>query len=214
VLVGLTDVPVLGAVPDETHITPEEERGMLASISRALELPLSETDVVGRFAGMRPLLEAAGDETADLSRRHAVIEDPQTGVVTVAGGKLTTYRAMAQDAVDAIARRSGVEAAACVTTRLALVGAQPRDAVVPGIPRRLLHRYGAEAPMVAAAGSMERLADDVPTTPAELRFAVEHELALTIDDVLDRRTRIGLVPARRAEVADVARELIEERLPA
>ena len=119
-----------------------------------------------------------------------------------------------QDAVDAIARRSGVEAGPCVTDRLALVGAQPRDAVVPGIPRRLLHRYGAEAPMVAAGGSLEPLADDVATTPAELRFAVEHELALTVDDVLDRRTRIGLVPDRRAEVAETARELIEERLPA
>jgi glycerol-3-phosphate dehydrogenase len=214
VLVGLTDVPVLGPIPDETRITPEEERGMLGTISRALELPLSEADVVGRFAGMRPLLEATGDETADLSRRHAVVEDPQTRVVTVAGGKLTTYRAMAQDAVDAIAARAGVDAGPCATTRLPLVGAQPRDAVVPGVPRRLAHRYGSEAPVVAATGSLEPLADDVPTTAAELRFAVEHELALTADDLLDRRTRIGLVPARRAEVADAARELIEERLPA
>jgi glycerol-3-phosphate dehydrogenase len=214
VLVGLTDVPVLGPVPDETRITPEEERGMLATISRALERPLSEADVVGRFAGMRPLLEAAGDETADLSRRHAVVEDPDTRVVTVAGGKLTTYRAMAQDAVDTIAQRPGVQAGPCVTPRLALVGAQPRDTVLPGIPRRLLHRYGAEAPIVAAAGPLAPLADDVPTSAAEVRFAVEHELALTIDDVLDRRTRIGLVPARRAEVADLAGELIEERLPA
>jgi glycerol-3-phosphate dehydrogenase len=214
VLIGLTDVPVLGPVPDETHITPEEERGMLATISRALELPLTEADVVGRFAGMRPLLESSGEETADLSRRHAVVEDPQTRVVTVAGGKLTTYRAMAQDAVDAIARRDGVQAGPCVTAQLPLVGAQPRDTVMPGIPRRLRHRYGAEAPLVAAAGSLEPLADDVATTPAELRFALEHELALTTDDLLDRRTRIGLVPARRAQVADIARELIEEGLPA
>ena len=214
VLVGLTDVPVLGPVPDETRITPEEERGLLATVSRALDVPLAEDDVVGRYAGMRPLLEAAGDETADLSRRHAVIEDRDTHVLTIAGGKLTTYRAMAQDAVDALAARPGVAAGPCVSARTALVGAQPRDTVRPGIPRRLLHRYGAEAPLVAALGDLAPLAPDVPTSVAELRFAVEHELALTADDLLDRRTRIGLVPARRAEVADTARELIEERLPA
>jgi glycerol-3-phosphate dehydrogenase len=214
VLIGLTDVPVLGPVPDETHSTPEEERGMLATVSRALDVPLTEADVVGRYAGMRPLLESGGDATADLSRRHAVIEDPDTHVLTIAGGKLTTYRAMAQDAVDALAARPDVEAGPCVTARLPLVGAVPRDTLLPGIPARLVHRYGAEAPLVVAGGPLERLAADVETTAAELRFAVEHELALTVDDLLDRRTRIGLVPARRAEVAEAARELIEERLPA
>ncbi len=176
-------------------------------------MPLTEADVVGRYAGMRPLLESAGEQTADLSRHHAVIEDPDTRVLTVAGGKLTTYRAMAQDAVDALAARTGVQAGPCITARLPLVGAQPRDAARAGIAPRLAHRYGAEAPLVAACGDLTPLAADVPTTAAELRFAVEHELALTVDDLLDRRTRIGLVPARRAAVADAARELIEERQP-
>jgi glycerol-3-phosphate dehydrogenase len=214
VLIGLTDVPVLGEVPDETAITPEEERGMLKTISRALELPLTEDDVVGRFSGMRPLLQSSDDSTADLSRRHAVVEDPDTRVLTIAGGKLTTYRAMAADTVDAIAARDGVEAGPCVTHRTPLVGAQPRDTVTPGIPTRLAHRYGSEAPLVAASGALTPLAPDVPTTPAELRFAVQHELALSAADLLDRRTRIGLVPARRAAVLDAARELIEEPLPA
>ncbi len=214
VLIGLTDVPVLGPIPAETHSTPEEERGMLGTVSRALSVPLDEDDVVGRFAGMRPLLESAGDETADLSRRHAVVEDPDTAVLTVAGGKLTTYRAMAQDAVDALAARPGVEVGPCRTARLPLVGAQPRDARSPGIPARLAHRYGSEAPLVAGSGHLTPLAPDVATSAAELRFAVAHELALTADDLLDRRTRIGLVPARRAAVADAAHELIEERLPA
>ena len=214
VLIGLTDVPVLGDIPDETRSTPEEERGMLRTVSRALDVPLTEDDVVGRFAGMRPLLEAEGDETADISRRHAVVEDPDTHVLTIAGGKLTTYRAMAQDVVDALVARPGVDAGPCVTARLPLVGAVPRDMTYPGLPQRLVHRYGAEAPAVAALGSLEPLAPDVPTSVAELRFALRHELALTADDLLDRRTRIGLVPSRRAEVAETARELIEERLPA
>jgi glycerol-3-phosphate dehydrogenase len=221
VLVGLTDVPVLGDVPDDATVTPEEEGGLLQSISRALERPLTSDDVVGRTAGMRPLVDgrsgAASDRpgrggeegTADLSRRHALIEDPDSRVLTIVGGKLTTYRRMAQDVVDAIAARPGVSAAACTTDRLALVGAQPRDTRMPGIDERLVRRYGAEAPIVAALDAgHDPLAADVPVTAAELRFAVEHELALTPDDLLDRRTRIGLVPVRRAAAVAAAHEAL------
>jgi glycerol-3-phosphate dehydrogenase len=224
VLIGLTDVPVLGDVPDDATVTAEEEGGLLQTISRALEVPLTAADVVGRTAGMRPLVDGcSGDDvgrgrrrggergTADLSRRHALIEDPQSRVITIVGGKLTTYRRMAQDVVDAIAARPGVTTAACTTDRLALVGAQPRDTRMPGIDERLVRRYGAEAPLVTTTGRPEdhrRIAADVPVTPAELRFAVEHELALTPDDLLDRRTRVGLVPTRRAVALPAAQEAL------
>jgi glycerol-3-phosphate dehydrogenase len=213
VLIGITDVPVLGPPPDEPEVTPEEERGLLRAISASLDVPLTEADVVGRFAGLRPLV--AGDEgaTADLSRRHALIEDPDTDVLTIVGGKLTTYRRMAQDTVDAIAARPGVAAGPCRTATLPLVGAQPADAPRPGVPERLARRYGAEARDVLALADgrpelLEPLADDVPVTGAELCFAAQRELALTVDDLLDRRTRIGLVPARRAEVLGRVRELL------
>jgi glycerol-3-phosphate dehydrogenase len=212
VLIGITDVPVLGPTPDEPEVSAEEERGLLRAIGGALDLPLTEADVVGRFAGLRPLV--AGDEgaTADLSRRHALVEDPETRVLTIVGGKLTTYRRMAQDTVDAIAARPDVVAGPCRTARLALVGALPVEEA-GGIAPRLARRYGAEAADVLALADgrpelLEPLAEDVPTTGAELRFAVERELALSVDDVLDRRTRIGLVPARRAAVLDTARELL------
>ena len=127
VLVGLTDVPVLDPVgTEDPQVTDEEERGLLRSLSSALELPLEREDVIGRFAGLRPLVDRGDGETADLSRRHALIEDPDSHVLTIVGGKLTTYRRMAQDAVDAIAARPGVGAGPCRTTRLPLVGATPK----------------------------------------------------------------------------------------
>jgi glycerol-3-phosphate dehydrogenase len=207
VLVGVTDDPLDGEVPDEPSVADADEAFLLDAVSAALEVPLDAADVVGRFAGVRPLLAGDG-RTADLSRRHAIAEDERTGMVTVVGGKLTTYRRMAQDAVDRVAARPDVAAGPCVTARLALVGAGARRAA--GVPARLDRRYGAEAAAVAALAVgdptlLEPLAPDVPACAAELRFAVEHEGALTEADVLDRRLRLGLVPAWRAAALPHAR---------
>jgi glycerol-3-phosphate dehydrogenase len=174
VLIGLTDEPFEGPVPDEPAVSAEEERFLLEAISRVLERPLAPQDIVGRFAGLRPLLAGAPDAaTADLSRRHAVIE--HDGVVTVVGGKLTTARRMAQDAIDRVVARSHVHAGRCLTRRIGLVDGPPWD-----------------------AEQRDRLA-----------FAVAHELALTVDDLLDRRTRLGLVPERRAAALDAARAALD-----
>lgn len=179
VLIGLTDEPHDGPIPDEPAVSPAEERFLLEAVSRAFERPLTEQDVVGRFAGLRPLLAGAQDaSTADLSRRHAVIE--HDGVVTVVGGKLTTARRMAQDTVDRVAGRPDGAASACITHRLPLVGASG-DAGASG-------------------------AEDLH---ARFRFAVAHELALTAEDLLDRRTRLGLVPERRAAALDAARAALD-----
>ena len=159
-------------------------------------------DVVGAYAGLRPLLDADGS-TADLSRRHAVLASPG-GVVTVVGGKLTTYRRMAEDAVDLV---------------LALVGAAPRDALARvEAPSRLVRRYGVEAPALLAHGRsfgldhadlLAPVADGIPTTTAELLWGVTHEGALDADDLLDRRTRIGLVPADRARAQAAAAAAVD-----
>ena len=207
VTIGLSDVPHTGPIPDEPEVSATEEAELLAHASRALDVQLSSADVIGRHAGLRPLLAAEGDHaTADLSRRHAVLEDPGTGALTVVGGKLTTYRRMAQDVVDRLTDRP------CRTAALALVGA--RGPVPAGVPTRLARRYGAEAAaVVALAGGrpelLEPLAPGIGVTGAELRFAVAHELALTLDDLLDRRTRLGLVPERRA----AAEAAVRKRLP-
>ena len=218
VLVGLTDEPLPpGALPDVPEVTAEEERFLLTTLNRALATDLTGDDVVGRFAGLRPLLDAGDGATADVSRRHAVLGDPMGGVLTVVGGKLTTYRRMAQDVVDVIARRPGVAASPCRTTNLPAIGAQAQDVRVPGVPARLTRRYGAEAPVIAALADerpelLQPVAPGVPVLGVELRWAVEREGALTASDVLDGRTRLGLVPAWRDAALPALERLVPEVL--
>ncbi len=210
VAIGLTDVDAAGPIPDVPAPSAGEEATLLEHASAALEVSLGPDDVAGRYAGLRPLLAGDG-ETADLSRCHAVLEDAGTGALTVVGGKLTTYRAMAQDAVDRITDRP------CRTHRLPLVGAPGSAAgsgAVAGAPpsavgagpalARLARRFGAEAAAVAELGSTEPLAPGVPVCEAELRWAAAHELALTPEDLADRRTRAGLVPEWREAVLAAA----------
>jgi glycerol-3-phosphate dehydrogenase len=211
VMIGLTDDPFeQGAVPDAPAVTDSEVEFLLGTVSRALERPLTPADVVGSFAGLRPLLDTGDGDTSDLSREHAVIADPSTGAVTVVGGKLTTYRKMAQDAVDAVSDRP------CVTASLPLVGAGgPLPAAVPA---RLIRRFGSEAGSVAALAAgrpalLEPVAPGVPVLGVELLAACEREGALTSEDVLDIRTRAGLVPAWRA-ATQAALDRLEQAIAA
>ncbi|MEV5828580.1 glycerol-3-phosphate dehydrogenase/oxidase [Spirillospora sp. NPDC052242] len=213
VYVGLTDEPVDGPVPDVPEPSPGEIGFLLDVLGAALEVPVRPADVVGAFAGLRPLLDTgAGGGTADLSRRHAVLASRE-GVVTVVGGKLTTYRRMAQDAVDAAVAARGLAAGPCRTTRIPLVGAAPPDRLARlDAPQRLVRRYGTEAPLLAALGAddpalLEPVVPGLPVLGAELAWAVRHEGALDAGDVLDRRTRIGLVAADRAAALPAAEAL-------
>jgi len=221
VYVGLTDEPVDGAIPDVPEPTDGEIEFLLGTLNSVLAERIQRADVAGAFAGLRPLLgtaQSAGGvpaRTADLSRKHALLTS-QDGVITVVGGKLTTYRRMAEDAVDAAVRRGRLPAGPCRTTRLPLVGAAP-PAVLARIdaPRRLVGRYGTQATDVLAEGSgdpalLSPIADGVEITPAELRYAVRHEGALDVGDLLDRRTRIGLIPDDRARAEQAAARALAE----
>lgn len=210
VYVGLTDDPFSGPLPDVPSVPSADVDFLLDVLNSVLHRPVTHADVLGAFAGLRPLLNAPG-ASADLSRRHAVRSDD--GIVTIVGGKLTTYRKMAEDAVDAAVRTAGLTAGRCVTKTLALPGAVPStlDAPAhlvararPDAPARLVARYGSEAPQVAALGLTE-VAPGV--TIGELRWAVENEGALDESDLLDRRTRAGLVSADRAAALPAARSL-------
>jgi glycerol-3-phosphate dehydrogenase len=183
-------------------------------VNQVLAEPLTQDDLVGAYAGLRPLVLPAsagtgpGDATADLSRKHLLAWDGP--VLTVVGGKLTTYRAMAEEAVDEVVARLGRGARAATTARLPLVGAAPRPALARlTAPARLVARYGTEAPLVEALGSAAVVAGR-PETVGELRFAVRNEGARTVADLLDRRTRIGLVPADRARAVPVAESVLAE----
>jgi glycerol-3-phosphate dehydrogenase len=225
VYVGLTDEPVEGPVPDVPEPAETEIGFLLDVVSAAFERPLRRDDVVGAFAGLRPLLDAgeAPEEgsTADLSRRHAVLTSA-TGVVSVVGGKLTTYRRMAEDAVDAVLASTRLAADPCRTRTLPLTGAAPRDVLAASeSPGRLIRRYGTDADLVLVTSrEATGLTDDellaplsegvegVPTCLAELVFGVTHEGAHDVGDLLDRRTRVGLVPADRALAAPAAQRAL------
>ncbi|MEU5219685.1 glycerol-3-phosphate dehydrogenase/oxidase [Streptomyces sp. NPDC020807] len=214
VYVGLTDEPVDGDVPDVPEV-PETDIGFLLDVlGSALDVTLHRDDVVGAFAGLRPLLDTSGaadgsGRTADISRKHAVLTSAE-GVVTVVGGKLTTYRRMAQDAVDAAVAARGMTAGPCRTASVPLVGAAPQRTLAGlDVPQRLVFRYGTEAAAVHALGLADpALAAPVvpghPVTGAELLWAVRHEGALDTADLLDRRTRIGVVPEDRALAEEAA----------
>ena len=214
--VGLTDEPVSGAVPDVPEPPEEDIEFLLSVIGRALEHPLTRDDVVGAYAGLRPLLDSGGS-TADLSRRHAVLVSG-AGVVTIVGGKLTTYRRMAEDALDKALRLARVEAGPCRTRRLPLLGAGTRDELA-GVdaPARLVRRFGTEAPLLVANAvahgltreeALAPVSPTIPATLAELLFGVTHEGAADVADLLDRRTRIGLVPADRVVAEPLARRAL------
>uniref|UniRef100_UPI001BDD7402 glycerol-3-phosphate dehydrogenase/oxidase n=1 Tax=Sphaerisporangium fuscum TaxID=2835868 RepID=UPI001BDD7402 len=203
--VGLTDEPVDGPIPDVPEVPESDVRFLLGVLNSVLDVPLARSDVAGAYAGLRPLLTGDG-RTADLSRRHAVVE-ASDGLVTIVGGKLTTYRRMAQDAVD----RAFPGAPASRTARLPLVGAgaSPRD----GVPARLVERYGSEAAAVHELAERDpALAETLPLgiTLAELVWAVRHEGALDAGDLLDRRTRLGLVAGDRAAALPAAERVLRE----
>ncbi|MGY1813862.1 glycerol-3-phosphate dehydrogenase/oxidase [Blastococcus sp. SYSU D00820] len=215
VYLGLTDEPVDGPVPDDDPRPGDAEVDqLLETVNRVLEEPLTRADVVGSYAGLRPLVlpESAGrgpgGATADLSRKHLLRWDGP--VLSVVGGKLTTYRAMAEEAADAVVRRLGRGAGRSITARLPLAGAAPRLSLARvEAPPRLVARYGTEAPAVAALG-LEPVVEGRPETVGELRFAVRAEGARSVGDLLDRRTRIGLVPADRAAAEPVAERVLAE----
>ncbi|MGC0334213.1 glycerol-3-phosphate dehydrogenase [Streptomyces sp. SAI-170] len=215
VYVGLTDEPVDGDIPDVPEV-PETDIGFLLDVlGSALDVTVHRDDLVGAFAGLRPLLDTrgTGGRTADISRKHAVLTSPD-GVVTVVGGKLTTYRRMAQDAVDAAVAVRRLTAGPCRTASVPLVGAARPSALVRlDAPARLVRRYGSEAEAVHALGVQDpALARPVvpghPVTGAELVWAVRHEGALDESDILDRRTRIGLVAQDRGLAEEAARDAL------
>ncbi len=221
IYVGLTDEPVSGPMPDVPVPSEAEVDFLLGVVASAFAAPPTRDDVVGAYAGLRPLLEVAGaadGTTADLSRRHAILTST-TGVTTVVGGKLTTYRRMAQDTLDVVVAAGRLDAGPCRTASLALAGAAPAERLrALSAPPRLVRRFGADADLVlTSARAATGLGDDellapvsgaVPVTLAELVFAVTHEGAHDVGDLLDRRTRVGLVAADRSAAEPLARRAL------
>lgn len=221
---GLTDEDAPEDIPDVPE-TPEEDIDfLLDNINRALDKKLTRDDVRGAFTGLRPLLDnGEAESTADLSRRHAIVDSADGHVCSVVGGKFTEYRLMAEETLDHVVEKFGLQAGPCTTKNEPLVGA-PGNADCAhvarrdffGLPQGLIKRFGNEAPMVLDAATVERPLDTIAgldVTRAEVEFAFTHEGALTVEDVLERRTRAAMVPedaeAARGDVEKIFEELKE-----
>jgi glycerol-3-phosphate dehydrogenase len=218
VYLGLTDEDAPGPIPDVPVATPAEITFLLDTVNTALDVKLTAGDVRGSYAGLRPLIDNGAGRTSDISRDHAVIESG-SGVISVVGGKLTEYRHMAQDVLDRAVALRGLTAGPCRTRNLPLVGAaaNPGSPVASDhqLPSSLVARFGAEAANVIASATCSRptdpVADGIDVTRAEFDYAVTHEGALEADDILDRRTRIGLVASDRERASVAAKEAISAR---
>jgi glycerol-3-phosphate dehydrogenase len=225
-IVGTTDTDFSGD-PAEPAPTEDDVEYILAAANRVLARPLTRGDVVAVYAGLRPLVDPrvgnGAKPTTKLSREH-VVDTPVPGLASIAGGKFTTYRLMARDVIDAAVADFGREVPGSVTGQVPLLGADGLAAVQPaagrlaedyGVPREavehLLDRYGTRAEEVlrlarADAGLARPLAQGHPYLRAEVAYAVTHENALHVEDVLMRRTRLFIesADAGAGAAADVA----------
>jgi len=224
-LIGTTDAAYDGPV-DRPSATADDVDELLDEVNRTLDVDLSRSDVLGTYAGLRPLaVSGSPGSTVKASREHRVTTEPN-GLVRVTGGKYTTYRVMAQDAIDAALGRDEARRRPSATAELRLVGALPRpdldtlssrlvveQGIDGAVAARLVARHGSEAREVVALGKeqglLSRLAPDVEHLEAEVAWAARHELAFSLDDVLARRTRLAQErPDRAASIAPRAAEIL------
>jgi glycerol-3-phosphate dehydrogenase len=218
-LIGTTDAPYEGT---DEHPAADgwEVTHLLDTVNATMDVDLRREDVVGTYAGLRPLIASDGS-TVKASREHRVSVEAN-GVVRVGGGKYTTYRVMASDVIDAVLGPEAARARPSATAEHRLVGAADQPdldrlaaglAAEPGLAaigplaaERLVARHGTEAPAVVGLGTsldlVRPLVDGRPFLEAEVPWAARHELALSVDDVLARRTRLAQeLPDRGAAVA-------------
>ena len=196
-LLGTTDTPVK-TVPLEPLPTAQEIDFILETAAQYLSRPPTRADVLSAFAGVRPLVKAAeASSTAALSRDHT-IHVAQSGLLTIAGGKWTTYRKMAEHCVDHAATLARLDERPCVTKTLEIHGYHSNAGQFGE-----LSVYGADAPKVEQLMREKPqlalpLHETVPLNGAQVAWAVRHEMARTVDDVLSRRVRVLPVNARAA----------------
>jgi glycerol-3-phosphate dehydrogenase len=223
-LIGTTDT-LTAAGPDALEVQPEEIAYLLEAHNHYLLPSLGTVEVLGSFVGLRPLIRARPGEPSALSREFRNFESP-SGLVSVAGGKFTTYRHMAQRVTDLIVKRLGM-ARRCRTHDLALDGtpAEPWAIFAPrminelrqhpldgGSALHLVERYGRRAADVAAYLEREpelarRVVPAEPDLQVELVYQREHEMAVWPEDCLLRRTRLGLFRPDLLDQGEAARRL-------
>ena len=206
-LIGTTDTD--HPERDVVHVRPAEEdiAYLLDAVNGFFATELTPDDLAGAYAGVRPLI-STGDrgKSVDISRK-AELYETSSGMITITGGKLTTWRRMAKQTVDRIVERDGNDAR-CITHELPLgMAVAPDDltAAPEWAREQLAGRYGHIAHEVLASGPAERIVPGRPDLLAEVVYAVRREQARTVGDVLLRRTRLGLTAARSLTGAVIGR---------
>ena len=214
VIAGTTDTPYDGPLGSPT-VEAEDAAIVLGSLDRAFDLGLTDADVRASWAGVRPLLDTGHGSTRDISRRHVVLDAPP-GLLGITGGKLTTFRLMAERVVDRACGFLGT-GEPCRTKEIPLGLSRPlatelseaeSEATRLGMPpesgRRLVERYGDD--WTEAADAIrdqpllgEPMAEGLPVLGVEAHLARRREMALTEDDILVRRTRLATMDAAAAE---------------
>lgn len=210
ILIGTTDIPV-----EEPSLEPlptdEEVNYLLKYAGKYLTGNPERSDVLSAWAGIRPLVSThPEDDTADISRDHTLITDP-SGLLTITGGKWTTYRLMGQDTIDKAAEIAGLEPTKSGTEQLKLHGwSRESD------PDEPYGNYGSDAAILKELENeygSKPYHPDLPCTPAQVIFGVRHEMARTTEDILARRTRCLLLDARASiSIAEPVTQLIAQEL--
>jgi glycerol-3-phosphate dehydrogenase len=210
VVIGTTDVTTDRALHDPIA-TDEEIAYILATVNRYLTRPLTPRDILATFAGLRPLVNRRAVPTAKLSREH-LIETSLSGLITITGGKWTTYRKMAEDVIDIAAQHAELPPSPSPTKQLPLHGASNAVAASD-----VLGVYGTDGGAVVALAKNDpslaaTLDPRLPYTGAMVVYAARAEMARTVDDVLARRTRALFLDtaAARAGASTVAHLLAHE----
>ena len=215
-LVGTTDTEVKD-VELEPRATSEDVDFILRNAARYLAAEPTQKDILSVFAGLRPLARPS-DETSSkkVSREHS-IEVSSSGLVTVTGGKWTTYRRMAEEAVETVAETAGLEVRGCVTETLRLHGYDTTAGLEAGLPdsRRMYGSDRAELEKIERADRFHAapMHPSLPVTQSEVIFAARNEMARSVEDVLARRTRSLLLDAKASiEIADETARLLGREL--
>ncbi len=208
VVIGTTDNPVPTASLEPKALDQEREY-LFEHVRKYLSVPLSGERVLSLWSGQRPLVKKAGAKnTAALSRDHTLLIS-KTKLITITGGKWTTYRRMGEDAVNRAAELGGLNPVNSRTADMKLHGAQGAPAQVSDWERM----YGSDLPKVQALGMPEKLHPALPYTRGQVVWAVQSEMARTVEDVLARRLRALFLNARASlEMAPAVAALLREQL--
>jgi glycerol-3-phosphate dehydrogenase len=232
IYVGTTDTSYAGPL-EEPPVTIEDVAYLHDALARTFTgITIAPERAIGAWAGLRPLIQEAGKKPSEISRKDEIAVS-STGLVTIAGGKLTAYRRMAERVVDTVAQLSSRKLPASPSAHQTLPGgdldgardlesyaALPRVRsalrdVAPETAARWVASYGSDALDVASSAdgpdALSLVAPDVPLTVAEVQYAIRHEMALTLVDVLERRTRLSYFATETARAAGPAVAAIAAR---